>query len=57
MTQTDEQREQYIRDLIRERGGANADKEAIDAELSRLGAAGKPPAKRATKLKKAESAD
>ena len=42
----------YISSLIRERAGANADVAAIDAELKRLGANGKPPAKRATKLKK-----
>lgn len=50
-----QQNEAYISALLREREGPNADVAAIDAELKAIGAAGKTPAKRATKLKKAKS--
>lgn len=54
---TDQQRQQTIAALIRERDGylryGRNDRAAlIDAELKRLGAEGAAPAKRATKLKK-----
>lgn len=56
MTETAQQKEAYIAALIRERAGQNADIAAIDAELEKIGAEGKPPARRATKLtKKAKS--
>lgn len=45
----------YIAALLRERNGyvihgRDADVAAVDAELKRVGATAKPPAKRATKL-------
>lgn len=56
MSETNEQNAQRIRALIRERAGyaqrgLTERVKQVDAELKALGAAGKPPAKRATKLK------
>ena len=54
MTQTKEQRENYIRALLEERRGyvlhGLVDRVAeVDAELARVGAAAVPPAKRSSK--------
>lgn len=54
MTQTKEQREGYIKALLEERRGYvmrsdDAGVAEVDAELARIGAEGKPAAKRAQK--------